>query len=75
MRKFIHRIGYWSEEAKFIMVLSLGQGKPTYMFSAQRWQISAFCLLALTTEAWRGAESRMLRKMYTLFYPDPLSLG
>jgi hypothetical protein len=26
------------------------------MFSAQRWQISAFRLLALTTEAWRGAE-------------------
>jgi len=41
------------------------------MFSAQRRQISAFCLLALTTEAWRGAESGMLRKTYTLIYPDP----
>jgi hypothetical protein len=35
-----------------------GQGKSTYTFSAQRWRISAFRLLALTTEAWRGAEIR-----------------
>jgi hypothetical protein len=32
-----------------------GQGKTTYTFSAQCQQISAFCLLALTTEAWWGA--------------------
>jgi hypothetical protein len=33
-----------------------GQGKSTYMFSAQHLRISAFHLLALTTEAWRGVE-------------------
>jgi hypothetical protein len=36
----------------------MGQGKSTYTFSAQRRQISAFCLLALTTEAWQGVEIR-----------------
>ncbi len=49
-----------------------GQGKSTYMFSAQRQQISTFHLLALTTEAWRGAESGMLREPYMLIYPDPM---
>ncbi len=48
-----------------------GQGKSTYTFSAQRQRISAFRLLALTTEAWRGAESSMLREPYTLIYLDP----
>ncbi len=37
---------------------SWDQGKSTYTFSARGWQISAFRLLALTTEAWRGAEIR-----------------
>jgi hypothetical protein len=41
------------------------------MFFTQCRQISAFCLLALTTEAWRGAESGTLRKTYMLIYPDP----
>ncbi len=35
---------------------SWDQGKSTYTFFAQRLWISAFHLLALTTEAWRGAE-------------------
>jgi hypothetical protein len=48
-----------------------GQGKSTYKFSAQRLQVSAFRLLALTTVAWRGAESGTLREPYTLIYPDP----
>jgi hypothetical protein len=42
-----------------------------YMFSAQRQHISAFRLLALTTEAWRGAERGAIQKMYMLIYPDP----
>jgi hypothetical protein len=42
-----------------------------YTFSAQRQRISTFCLLALTTEAWRGAESGTLRELYTLIYLDP----
>jgi hypothetical protein len=49
----------------------MGQGKSMYTFSAQRQWISAFRLLALTIEAWRGAESGTLRKTYTLIYPDP----
>jgi hypothetical protein len=48
----------------------VGQGKSTYMFSAQHRRISAFRLLALTTEAWRGAESGTLRELYALIYPD-----
>jgi hypothetical protein len=39
----------------------LGKGKSMYTFSAQRRRISAFRsprLLALPTEAWRGAEIR-----------------
>jgi hypothetical protein len=42
-----------------------------YTLSAQHRQISAFRLLALTTEAWRGAESGTLREPYKLIYPDP----
>jgi hypothetical protein len=34
----------------------LGKGKLTRLFSAQCQQISAPCLLALPTEAWRGEE-------------------
>jgi hypothetical protein len=41
-----------------VSTLDQGQGKSMYMFSAQRQQISTFRLLALTTEAWRGAEIR-----------------
>jgi hypothetical protein len=54
------------------VVLLRGQGKSTYTFSSQRQRISAFRLLALTTEAWRGAESGTLRKTYMLIYPDPM---
>ncbi len=43
---------------RFIEKVYWGQGKSTYMFSTQRRQISAFHLLTLTTEAWRGAEIR-----------------
>jgi hypothetical protein len=48
-----------------------GQGKSTYTFSAQCQRISAFRLLALTTEALRGAESGTLQNPYTLISPDP----
>jgi hypothetical protein len=41
----------------------------------QHRQISAFRLLALTTEAWRGAESGTLQKTYTLInLPGPKNL-
>jgi hypothetical protein len=49
-----------------------GQGKSMYMFSTQHRRISPFRLLALTIEPWRGAESGMLQKTYTLIYPDPM---
>jgi hypothetical protein len=49
----------------------MGQGKSMYTFSAQRRRISTVCLLALTTEAWRGAESGTLRELYMLIYLDP----
>jgi hypothetical protein len=44
--------------ALYTHYISSGQGKSTYTFSAQRRRISAFRLLALTTEAWQGAEIR-----------------
>jgi hypothetical protein len=55
----------------------MGQGKSTYMFSAERLQISAFhspppCMLALPTEAWRGAESgRRLAENVYIDLPGP----
>jgi len=54
------------------MAIIKGQGKSTYTFSTQHRRISAFRLLALTTEAWWGAESGTLRKTYTLIYPDTI---
>jgi hypothetical protein len=51
-----------------------GQGKSTCTFSAQRWQTTAFRLLALTTEAWRGAEihRRSVENVY-VDLPGPIS--
>jgi hypothetical protein len=55
-----------------------GQGKSTYMFSAERLPLSAPpCLLALPTEAWRGAESgrRSAENVYVnLPGPDTVQL-
>jgi hypothetical protein len=46
-----------------------------YTFSAQCRQISAFRLLALTTEAWRGAEiRRRLAENVYVDLPGPIEL-
>jgi hypothetical protein len=56
----------------FAMKKKKGQGKSTYTFSTQRRRISAFCLLALTTEAWRGVEiSRRLAENVYVDLPGP----
>ncbi len=52
------------------------KGKLMWLFSAQRWQNSAFCsprLLALPTEAWQGADiCRRLAENGYINLPGPL---
>ncbi len=70
-------LNLWEVEIFCCKLVSSGQGKSMYMFSAERLLLSpppACWLYPLKPGGEQKAED-VWRKMYTLIYPDPVSSG